>query len=141
MAKFLDSDTLFGVIIDILAVTVLIDNRQKDRELIEFTHAAMLHNHHLRPGKMISRRMLVDWFNQRKADISASLSRDDDNSFKTDLLSHIRDKELQKRLLSSIFTIAICDYELHDEESNFIKTALKVWKTDMPTAADLEAVA
>ena len=141
MTKFLDSDALYSVIIDILAVTVLIDKREKDRELIEFTHAAMLHNHHLRPGKMISRRMLDDWFNHRKADITASLAKDKDNSYKTELLAHIRDKELQRRLLSSIFTIAICDYELHDEECDFIKTALKVWQTKMPTREDLEAVA
>lgn len=141
MAKFLNSDELYGVIIDILAVTVLIDEREKDRELIEFAHAAMLHNHHLRPGKLLSRRMICEWFERRKPELKVSLANDIDNSFKTELLSNVKDSELQRRLLSSIFTIAICDYELHDEESGFIKTALKIWKTEMPSAKDLEAVA
>jgi len=141
MTTPLDSDELFNVIIDILAVSVLIDNRTKDRELIEFVHAATLHNQHLRPNKMLSRRMMLEKFNNRKAYIMAALENDKDDSFKLDLLSHVTDKALQRSVLGSIFTIAICDYELHDEECNFIKSALKVWNTHMLTPADLEAVA
>lgn len=138
---FLDSNALYNLVLKILAVTVLIDHREKDRELIEFTHAAMLHNHHLRPGVMLSRTMIIDWFNAQKADIKKSLYADKDDSYKSGLLSQVRDTALQRRLLSSIFTIAVCDYELHDEESNFIKTSLKIWKTEMPTPREIEAVA
>ena len=139
--KFLNSDELYTVVLKILAVTVLIDHREKDRELIEFTHAAMLHNHHLRPGVMLSRTMIMDWFHSHKAELTKNLRADEDDSFKSGLLSQVRDLGLQRRLLSSIFTIAICDYELHDEESNFIKASLKIWKTHMPTPTEIEAVA
>jgi len=139
--KFLDSDDLFNLILKILAVTVLIDHRERDRELIEFNHAAMLHNHHLRPGVMLSRTMINDWFNTHKAELSEKLTADKDDSFKSGLLSQIRDVALQRRLLSSIFTIAVADYELHDEESNFIKSSLKIWKTHMPTTEEIDAVA
>ena len=141
MAKFLDIDDLYAVVTDILAVTVLIDERVKDRELIEFTHAAMTHNHHLRPGKIVSRKMLNDWFHARKGVLRDALAKDQDDSFKKALLANITDKDLQRRLLTSIFSISICDYELRDEESNFIRNALAVWKTEMPNIADLDHVA
>lgn len=136
-----DSDELYNVVLKILAVTVLIDHRERDRELVEFTHAAMLHNHHLRPGVMLSRKMIMDWFHAHKAEITETLIADKDNSFKSNLLKRIKDAALQRRLISSIFTIAVADYELHDEESNFIKSSLVIWKTHMPTPAELEAVA
>ena len=139
--KFLDADEIYNIVLKILAVTVLIDHREKDRELIEFTHAAMLHNHHLRPGVMLSRTMIIDWFHTHKAEITAQIDNDKNDSFKSELLAQIRDMALQRRLLSSIFTIAVCDYELHDEESDFIKRSLKIWKTHMPTPSEIEAVA
>jgi len=141
MAKFLDIDELYTVVTEILAITVLIDRRVKDRELIEFTHAAMMHNHHLRPGKILSRRMLTDWFHQRESELKEALAKDDNDNYKRALLANITDKDLQRRLLTSIFSISICDYELRDEESNFIRTALNVWKTEMPHVTDLDYVA
>ena len=141
MARFLDIDELYAVVTDILAISVLIDRRVKDRELIEFVHAAMTHNHYLRPGKILSRRMLTEWFHARKAVLLGALKKDHDDSYKKALLANITDRDLQRRLLASIFSIAICDYELRDEESHFIRTALSVWKTDMPGIKDLDHVA
>lgn len=139
MTARLDTDELYRVLLEILAITVLIDKREKDKELIEFCHAAMLLNQQLRPGKIMSKQMLEDWFERHKGGIKQALANDADNRYKLKLLSHVTDKTLQRRLLSSIFTIAICDYELHDEESDFIKTALKLWDTDMPTSDEVEA--
>ncbi len=101
----------------------------------------MTHNHYLRPGKILSRRMLTEWFHARKAVLLDTLNKDQDDSYKKALLANIKDKDLQRRLLASIFSIAICDYELRDEESQFIRTALSVWKTDMPGIKDLDHVA
>jgi len=138
---FLDANALFEIVAEILAVTVLIDERERDIELIEFTHMAMLHNHHLRPGKMMTREMFLDWFHAHKGNISKNLKMDSDNSYKIDLLEKITDKDLQRRMLSSMFSIAVCDYELHDEECQFIKSALKIWKTGMPTSQDINVIA
>ena len=136
-----ESDELYNIVLKILAVTVLIDHRERDLELVEFTHAAMLHNHRFRPGIMLSRKMINEWFNAHKAELKKKLKADKDNNFKSNLLTQVKDKALQRRLLSSIFTIAVADYELHDEESNFIKSSLAIWKTHMPTPAEIEAVA
>ena len=141
MTESLGSDALFDVVIDILAVTVLIDNRVKDRELVEFVHVSTLHNHDLRPEKILSRRMLLRLFDARTGRLMTALANDEDGSFKQNLLSKIKDKALQRSLLSSIFTIATCDYELHDEENDFIRSALKVWNTHMPVHSEIEAVA
>jgi len=139
--ELLNSDELYTVILKILAVSVLIDRQERDRELIEFTHAAMLHNHDLRPGIMLSRKMIINWFKDHRAALIEALAVDEDNSFKEQLLSQITDTALQRRIICSIFTISICDYELHDEESDFIKMTLKIWKTHMPSPAEVEAVA
>jgi len=138
---FLSPDENYEAVLKILAVTVLIDHRTKDRELIEFAHAAMMHNQQLRPSVMLSRRMIIEWFHTEKTGIIDALKADEDDSYKSELLSRIKDSDLQRRLLSSVFSIAVCDYELHDEESDFIKQALKVWKTHMPTPAEIDAVA
>jgi hypothetical protein len=84
---------------------------------------------------------LTDWFHARKAVLLGALSKDHDDSYKKALLANITDRDLQRRLLASIFSIVICDYELRDEESHFIRTALSVWKTEMPGIKDLDHVA
>ena len=141
MSQFDDADALFRAVAEIFAITVLLDARQRDPELIEFTHACMVHNHALRPGTITTRTQLMSWFRQNTARIQAALSADDAETYKTELLGRIRTEELQKRVLSSIFTISVSDYELHDEETDFIKRALKVWTLPMPSVEDIDAVA
>lgn len=141
MISFPHSDSLYSSVVEILAVTVLLDMKQRDRELIEFTHAGVVHNQYLRPEKIVTRTQLLNWFHTNADEIKDKLTAKDALAYKTKLLSRITDAELQKRVLASIFTIAVCDYDLHDEESYFIKVALDVWNTVMPTANCLEAVA
>ncbi len=140
MTQFEDSDALFQTVATIFAVTVLLDNRERDTELIEFCHACMVHNHKIRPGTILPRQKLSAWFTQNKRDISASLSGPDSKAYKSELLSRISVPELQRSVLSSIFIISVADYELHDEESEFIQRALSIWDTKMPRAEELAAV-
>ena len=141
MSQFDDADTLYQVIAKIFAVTVLLDKRRRDPELIEFTHACMVHNHALRPGKIVSRRQIMEWFDAHRPELEDALSKDNALAYKTELLSRVKTKDLQRKVLSSIFTISVSDYELHSEESDFINQALRVWKTSMPTPDELDAVA
>ncbi|WP_409433505.1 hypothetical protein ACJ3XI_03075 [Litorimonas sp. RW-G-Af-16] len=140
MTKFLDSDGIYEAVRDIFAVTVLLDKRERDREMIEYTHATMLHNHKLRPNKILSRHKILDEFEARKDYLAKAIASDHEDSYKVALLGRIKDEKLQRSVLSSIFTISVCDYELHDEESDFIRKALSIWKTDMPTSSELDAV-
>ena len=140
MSEFQDGDALFQTVATIFAITVLLDERERDPELIEFTHACMVHNHKIRPGTILPRQTLQAWFKQRKSDLSATLSGPDAQDFKIELLSRISAPELQRSVLSSIFTISVADYELHDEETEFIQTALSVWNAEMPRVEELAAV-
>lgn len=140
MSQFQDGDALFQTVAKIFACTVLLDHRERDPELIEFAHACMIHNHRIRPGTILPRQTLKAWFNQHKAELSKELSGPDADAFKTSLLEQISAPELQRSVLSSIFTISVADYELHDEETEFIQTALSIWNTSMPEAEELAAV-
>lgn len=141
MGSDLSHDALFQAVSDILAVTVLLDRRERDRELIEYVHAVQLHNQDIRPETILPRRKILEQFHARKDALITRLDGDGEDEFKRDLLSKVTDKDLQRKILCSVFTISICDYELHDEESDFIKKALDIWKADMPSAAEVESVA
>ena len=141
MNAFDDADALFNAVASIFAVTVLLDKRKRDAELVEFTHACMVHNHTIRPGRIVSRRQLMQWFEAHREELEGRLEGDADHAFKASLLTRIHDEGLQRSVLSSIFTISVSDYELHDEESAFINRALSVWNANMPTPAEVEAVA
>ena len=134
-------DALFESVATIFAMTVLADHRTRDEELIEFTHASMLHNQLLRPNTILTRRRLLQWFETNKDEIDASMHGDAAEDYKRRILSSVTDEVLQRSVLSSIFTISVCDYELHDEESDFIATALKVWDTSMPRPHEVDLVA
>ncbi len=134
-------DALFESVATIFAMTVLADHRVRDEELIEFTHAAMIHNQLLRPKTILTRRRLLQWFETHKDEIDASMHGDAGDDYKRRILSYITDQALQRSVLSSIFTISVCDYELHDEERDFIATALKVWNASMPRPDEVDLVA
>lgn len=141
MTDLMNNDPLYLSILEILAVTVLIDQEERDTELIEFTHAGVVINQYLFPDTIVSRECLLRWYEQNKQRIEASLSGSDAHKYKLAVLSAIKGSAVQKKVLSSMFVIAVCDYEFHDEESDFIKIALKIWQTTMPNAQDLDKVA
>jgi hypothetical protein len=141
MSDLVDPDALFETVATLFAIAVLADHRIRDVELVEFVHACSVQNLKIRPDTLLSRREILDWFNRHKEKIEQALNSPDHDAYKTEVLSHILDMDLQRSVLSSIFTISICDYELHDEESAFITQALDVWKTSMPLPSEIERVA
>ncbi len=125
----------------ILAVTILLDQRQRDREMIEFCHYIMMINKELNPDAILPREKILDWFETHKLEFAAALKADTDGSFKTDIISAITEPSLRKKVLTAIFAVSISDYEFHALEMEFIKTALNLWKSDMPTMKDVSEMA
>lgn len=125
----------------ILAVTVLLDNRQRDREMIEFCHYVATLNHELCDVAILPRQTILNWFEAHKAEFTEALAADVDGVYKTEILEPIKDPVLRKQVLTAVFAICICDYEFRDEEADFIKTALELWKSDMPTISDVSRMA
>ena len=125
----------------ILAVTVLLDHRQRDREMIEFCHYVMTINQDICSVAILPRQTILTWFDAHKAEFEAALTSDADGSFKAKILEPITDPTLRKQVLTAVFAICICDYEFRDEEAEFIKIALDLWKSDMPTIDDVSKMA
>lgn len=120
----------------ILAVTVLLDQRERDQEMVEFCHYVMTINQAI-CSKIIPRENILNWFDAHKAGFAKALASDADNSYKTEVLEKITDLDLRKKVLTAIFAISVSDHELHDKETDFIKLALCLWDSKMPTADDI----
>ena len=131
---------LFKTVLDILVIAVLSDDQTRDRERIEFVNCAQLHNRALHPDVILTPTQLHHLFEDRAVVLSAAIERDGLLAVQERHLSMIIDRGMQRNILASIFAIAICDYELHDEERGLIKTALSVWNSHLPDPAELEAV-
>jgi len=136
----MDLDATMRAIADILAATVLLDKKERDAEMIEFCHSIMTINQRMRPGVILPRQTILAWFNSRKEEIANGLADDADDSFKIELLSKITDPVLRRKTLAGIFAICVCDYELRDEESDFIQLALATWKAELPKHEELDMI-
>lgn len=141
MSQSSETDELLQTIATIFAITVLLDKKQRDQELIEFCHAVSVANRHLRPDVILPRTTILKWYGELKPEVVSRLAGQDAWSWKRELLSRIPNAEIRNLVLASIFTISVCDYELRDEESAFIKLALDTWKTGVPLSADLATAA
>ena len=124
----------------ILAVTVLLDQRERDQEMIEFCHYVMTINQAI-CSTIIPRQRLLDWFDAHKEEFAIALASDTNGSFKATILEDIKEPDLRKTVLAAIFAISVSDYELRDEETEFIKLALGLWDSKMPTADDISLMA
>lgn len=125
----------------VLAVSVLIDERLRDIEMVEFSHSMITINRHIRPDVILPRSALMAWFNENAAEISERISKDSDNVWKTEILGHIQDAQLRRMVLAAMFSISICDYELNDEECEYLKLAVSLWETGLPHIEDMELMA
>lgn len=122
----------------ILATSVLIDERLRDIEIIEFSHSMTKINQHVRPDVILPPEDIADWFKDHAEGISNKISTDEKNAWKTQILNQIQDQDLRRMVLTAMFSISVCDYELKDEECEFLKLAVSLWKIDLPHVTDME---
>ena len=125
----------------ILAATILLDKRQRDREMVEFCYYVKTINQDLCSKTILPRQKIMDWFETQKQDLTTGLANDTDGSFKTNLLKPITDPKIRRKVLTAIFAISISDQEFHDEESSFIKTAVNLWQVGTPSMTDVSEMA
>lgn len=119
-------------ILRLLAISVLIDDVIKDRELIEFCHEAQKLNRQFRSDTILCREHLLAEFNRIKPDIIAALKSPNSKSYITQCIAALTDEAQCGEVSKSIYSISICDYEVHDEECAFLQTALADWGIDAP---------
>lgn len=127
----------FETILNLLAIAVLVDKKERDKELLEFAHSAALHNQQLHPDKILCPTQLRDWFDQHKPALNAMLRNDNAEQFQINMLEKIGDSGLQRQVLTSIFNICIADYEFADLEKDYLQLALKVWRSPLPDSTEV----
>lgn len=125
----------------ILAVTVLLDEKLRCQEMIEFCHYVSTINRDVCDNVILPREAIRQWFDEHRVEFASALSNDADNSYKSDILRAITETELQKKVLTAIFAISISDYEFRDEEAQFIQLALRLWKSEMPPVSIVDKMA
>lgn len=140
MSKGEEITGLFETIVELFAVTVLLDDTERDCELIEFTHASLVNNRLLRPDNIVCREILVVWFEENRNRIRDTLASEKAEEYKKSLLLEIEGDDVRKRVLGSIFVIAACDDNLDHVAREFIHLAMTLWNMDMPTGKELERV-
>ena len=131
-------DGAIATISTLLSIAVLIDNRQKDQELIEFVHGITTINQHIRPEVIMPRNTILKWYEDEKENIIEKLQSSDAKAWKISLLQKIEDDKLKQMILSAIYSISICDYKLDDEECRFLKLATEIWGLKLPEMGELE---
>ncbi len=141
MAQLDNVSDIYKDTLDVLMITVLVDERVRDEERIELLHNAAVLNRALHPDIILPPEILNQWFTQRMHGLSVEIAADGMTAVKENYLSKINDKGLQRTVLASVYAIATCDYELHDEERGLIKTALEVWQSHLPDPTEVDAVA
>lgn len=114
-------------VLTLLAIVVLADHRVRDPEMVEFCHEAGLINHETSPERIMTAGQLRRWFNANRDRIDAALIKDIEG-FTAETLKAVTDPELRRLILQAMFAISICDYELHDEENEILKTAISTWQ-------------
>jgi len=120
------------LVLDVLAATVLLDQKERDQELVEFVYFGQEYGRLLRPDDILTPQQLRNWFSARKGDLAVNLAKDTDGAFKSGLLDAITDSGLRRKTLSAIYAIAICDHDFHPEEMQFVKLALEKWNLPLP---------
>lgn len=124
----LSQDPFWSTVLPILAIAVLADGKVRDLELIEFTFEAQAIGAVKDPARILPRKHLKDWFHVMRPHIEAALNSDSRDAFIAQTLNAIDDEHTRQMLLTSVFGIAICDYELHMEETGFLRSAMQAWK-------------
>ena len=114
-----------------LALTVVIDNKVRDPELLEFRRQAIalfdLFNLETK-----SEDQLADWFDAHEKQIDETVKGRGKNTAILRALTRFHDDAHVEALYDAMVTISVCDNEYRREESDLIKSAAMIWGFERP---------
>ena len=110
--------------LDILGACILSDRLERDEELIELANSAQIIARHLAPEAVIARRDVAAWFESNRVSLRGLL---DDREALGARMAEVADPELRAILLTALYNVAVCDYQLADEEQEVLQLAMAVW--------------
>ena len=110
--------------LDILGACILSDRLERDEELIELANSAQIVARHLAPETVVARRDVTDWFAANHKPLRELL---DDREALGARMAEVTDPELRAILLTALYNVAVCDYQMADEEQEVLQLAMAVW--------------
>ena len=110
--------------LDILGACILSDRLERDEELIELANSAQIVARHLAPEAVIARRDVAEWFGNSREALRALLN---DREALGARMAEVTDPELRAILLTALYNVAVCDYQMADEEQEVLQLAMAVW--------------
>ena len=114
-----------------LAITMIIDTKVRDAEIVEFCRQAqgLFSLLNLEP---ISIADLQQWFADHREDLTKKLSGPRCNTFTLRVLSKFRNDVVMENIYEAMVQISVCDKEYREEESDLIKSAAVLWGYERP---------
>ena len=109
-----------------LALTVVIDNKVRDPELIEFRRQAMALFELFELDPM-SEDEVSTWFNAQEKEIEKVINGRGKNTAILRALTRFTEDLHVENLYDAMVTISVCDDEYRREESDLIKSAASIW--------------
>ncbi len=114
-----------------LALTVIIDNKVRDPEMLEFRKQATALCELFELDQM-SEKDVTSWFNQREPKIRETLNDKGKNTAVLRALTRFTEDIHVENMYDAMVCISISDQEFVRDESDLIKSAATIWGFDRP---------
>ncbi|WP_169331782.1 TerB family tellurite resistance protein [Robiginitomaculum antarcticum] len=113
-------------VLRILAITVIIDGREREAELLAFTEYAQ----GLAPLAGYdppNADWLADWYGAQRPEIIAEIKGRGKNTVILKAFASVTDPALREAVFDAIIHIAVSDKDYHASESDYIRSAAAIW--------------
>lgn len=124
------SPEAFDDVLNVLAISVIIDEKIREKELAEFTRQAIGLSEVF--GVPLDAAASNDWFEKNKPVILENMSGRGRNTVILKALTRIKDEMMRENVYDAMIAISVSDKEYHREESDLIRSAATIWGYTRP---------
>ncbi len=120
----------FEDVLRVLAISVIIDEKIRDRELHEFTRQAVGLSEICNAD--FDAAAAEAWFDKNKPVILTEMAGKGRNTVILKALTRIKTEVLRENIYDSMIAISVSDKEYHRDESDLIRSAATIWGYTRP---------
>lgn len=120
----------FDDVLNVLAISVIIDEKIREKELAEFTRQAIGLSEIF--GLPFDADLAGAWFDKNKPLILDNMSGRGRNTVILKALTRVKDEMLRENIYDAMIAISVSDKEYHREESDLIRSAATIWGYTRP---------
>lgn len=114
-----------------LAITVIIDEKVRDPEMMAFVDQG-LGLAELFGYDKLTEEDLKSWFTQHEAEFEQKLSGSRKNTFVLRVLTRFKEDVEIENVFDAMVAVSVSDKEFHVEESELIRSAASIWGFQRP---------